>query len=157
MLLDRLTTTLEVGVGVIVTVHVSVSEPNIVVSLQIRLPGNTPAAKPVPVSGTLALRPLLPVPLLVMVNVPDKAVAVAGENCTYMVASLYGATVIGNAVPTIEKAEPLTAAFTVTGMDPDECTVTAIGAELVLTIALGNATEVVVTTRMRVAACKLSV
>ena len=157
MLLDRLTTTLEVGVGVIVTVHVVVKEPNIVVLVQTRLPGNTPGAKPVPVNGTLALRPLLPVPLFVMFNAPDKAVGVAGENCTYMVASLYGATVIGKAVLTIEKAEPVTVALTVTGMDPDECTVTAIGAELVLTIWAGNATEVVVTARMRVAACKLSV
>jgi hypothetical protein len=78
--LDRLTTTLEVGVGVIMTVHVSVSEPNIVVSLQTRLPGNTPGAKPVPVNGTLALRPLLPVPLFVMVSAPDEAVVATGEN-----------------------------------------------------------------------------
>ena len=112
---------------------------------------------PRPVIGTLALRPLLPVPLFVMVNTPDTSAALVGENRTYMVALLYGATVIGKAVSTIEKAEPVTDAFTVTGNEPDECIVTGIDAEFVFTTSFGNATGPVVTTRMRVAACKLRV
>jgi hypothetical protein len=89
---------------------------------------------PVPLRATVAVLPVVELPL--MVRVPVKAVAVVGSNCTCSVNDWLGASVAGNVPPMRVKPAPeMAAEFTVTADVPVEVSV-SVSDVAVLTLSL---------------------
>jgi hypothetical protein len=127
LVLDRLTLNPPLGAAAVsVTVHVSVPDPVMVPLLQYSaLSPAVAAGAAVPMPLRLTTVVLLVDELLVMVNCPVAAPAVAGLNTILSVAAWPGLNVTGNVPPEIAKPAPVTvAALTATGAVPVEVKVT---------------------------------
>ena len=119
LLLARLTVKPPAGAAeVSVTVQASVPEP-VMDDVAQANPLNAAVTEPVPVKGSMAVKPLAE--LLEMESCPVAAPAVVGSNCTVKVVVCPGAKVRGRLAPETENPVPTTVAeLTATGAVPVE-------------------------------------